>query len=126
MPVTVQAHSQLTDDQVRNQIERIYETSPEFSDGEHALQELDTALGRGDVLYTADFNDKVIAAIWSRGTGDERLLQYVVVHPANRGRGIAEQLLEAVCVAEAEKGVKHFRPGCGAVHRMLAHLNRLG
>jgi GNAT superfamily N-acetyltransferase len=126
MPVTVHAYATLTDDHLRKQIERIYETSPEFADGEDAVAQLDISLARGDVLYTAEFNDKVIGAIWSRGDGDERLLQYVVVHPSNRGRGVAEQLLEEACKLEAEKGVKHFRPGCGAIHRMLAHLDRLG
>jgi GNAT superfamily N-acetyltransferase len=126
MPVTVHAYTSLADATLRQQIERVYETSPEFADGEDAAQQLDLALGKGDVLYTAEFNDKVIGAIWSRGQGDERLLQYVVVHPSNRGRGIAEQLIEQVCVQESAKGVAHFRPGCGAIHRMLAHLNRLG
>ena len=106
MPVTVHAYATLTDDHLRKQIERIYETSPEFADGEDAVAQLDTSLARGDVLYTAEFNDKVIGAIWSRGDGD--------------------QLLEEACKLDAEKGVKHFRPGCGAIHRMLAHLDRLG
>lgn len=126
MPVTVHAHSVLNDENLRVQLERLYETSPEFGDGAEAVERLDQALGQDTVLYTADFNDKVIGAIWSCGQGDSRLLQYVVVHPSNRGRGIAEQLIERLCEVESANGVAHFKPGCGAVHRILAHLNRLG
>jgi GNAT superfamily N-acetyltransferase len=128
MPITIHAYTSLADQplaDLRDQVARVYETSPEFADGQDAVLKLSGAMLHGDLLYTAEFNDKVIAAIWSRGTGDARVLQFIVVHPANRGRGVAEQLVEHVCNTEAEKGVRHFQPGCGAVHRMLAHLERL-
>lgn len=128
MPITIHAYTALAGQplpDLRAQVARVYETSPEFADGQDAVAKLDIALAEGDLLYTAEFNDKVIAAIWSRGVEDSRLLQFIVVHPANRGRGVAEQLVEQACNAEAAKGVKHFQPGCGAIHRMLAHLERL-
>ncbi|MEC7118375.1 MAG: GNAT family N-acetyltransferase [Pseudomonadota bacterium] len=125
MPISVHAYQSLDNPEHRAQVARVYETSPEFADGEDAVQKLDTALAEGDVLYTAEFNDKVIGAIWSRGTGEERLLQFIVVHPANRGRGVAEQLVEQACLTEEKKGATRFKPGCGAIHRMLAHLERL-
>ncbi|MFA9202387.1 MAG: GNAT family N-acetyltransferase [Flavobacteriales bacterium] len=128
MPITIHAYTTLAEQplsDLRDQVARIYETSPEFADGQDAVAKLEIALAAGDLLYTAEFNDKVIAAIWSRGTGDTRVLQFIVVHPANRGRGVAEQLVEHVCNAESEKGALYFKPGCGAIHRMLAHLERL-
>ena len=128
MPITIHAYTTLTSqplDDLRDQVARVYETSPEFADGQDAVTQLDRALSEGSVLYTAEFNDKVIATIWSCGSGDTRVLQFIVVHPANRGRGVAEQLVEQVCHAESDKGVKNFKPGCGAIHRMLAHLERL-
>lgn len=128
MPITIHAYTTLADQplaDLRDQVARVYETSPEFADGQDAVEKLDSALAEGDLLYTAEFNDKVIAAIWSRGAADTRILQFIVVHPANRGRGVAEQLVEHVCNAESAKGAQHFKPGCGAIHRMLAHLERL-
>ncbi len=128
MPITIHAYTALSDQplsDLRDQVAHVYETSPEFADGQDAVAKLDIALAEGDLLYTAEFNDKVIAAIWSRGMGNTRLLQFIVVHPANRGRGVAEQLVEHVCNTEADKGVIQFKPGCGAIHRMLAHLERL-
>ena len=128
MPITIHAYTTLVDQvlpDLRDQVAHVYETSPEFADGQDAVSKLDVALAHGDLLYTAEFNDKVIAAIWSRGTDATRLLQFIVVHPANRGRGVAEQLVEHVCNTESDKGALHFKPGCGAVHRMLAHLERL-
>ncbi|MDD9840188.1 GNAT family N-acetyltransferase, partial [Escherichia coli] len=52
-------------------------------------------------------------------------LEYIVVHPANRGRGVAERLVEEACRIEEAKGVKIFEPGCGAIHRCLAHIGKL-
>ncbi len=53
------------------------------------------------------------------GQGESKALEYIVVHPANRGRGVAERLVEEACRMEEEKGVKQFEPGCGAIHRCL-------
>lgn len=33
MPITVHAYTSLENDEVRSQLERLYDTSPEFSDG---------------------------------------------------------------------------------------------
>ncbi len=38
-------------------------------------------------------------------------LEYIVVHPANRGRGVADRLVSEVCRMEEAKGVQHFRAG---------------
>ncbi len=130
MPLTIHAYEKL-DEELRDQLENLYNISPEFADGTQAVEALDKALALSAQsyttdfhakLYTAEFNDKVIAAIWVTGRGTERLLQYIVVHYANRGRGVAEQLVSAVTEQELALGVKSFQPGCGAIHRALAHL----
>ncbi|WP_032017513.1 GNAT family N-acetyltransferase, partial [Acinetobacter baumannii] len=59
------------------------------------------------------------------GQGESKVLEYIVVHPANRGRGVAERLVEEACRIEEAKGVKIFEPGCGAIHRCLAHIGKL-
>lgn len=125
MPITVHAYSELNDESLRTQLSRLYETSPEFGDGDDAVQQLETAMQQGSLIYTAEFNQKIIGAVWVSGQDDTRLVHYVVVHPSNRGRGVAERLIEGVCEAEEQKGVKHFKPGCGAIHRCLAHLGKI-
>ncbi|WP_026472301.1 GNAT family N-acetyltransferase [Alkanindiges illinoisensis] len=125
MPITVHAYSELNDENLRSQLSRLYETSPEFGDGDDAVQQLETAMQQGSLIYTAEFNQKIIGAVWVSGQDDTRLVHYVVVHPSNRGRGVAERLIEGVCDTEEQKGVKHFKPGCGAIHRCLSHLGKI-
>ncbi|EKE23918.1 MAG: Acetyltransferase family protein, partial [uncultured bacterium] len=38
---------------------------------------------------------------------------------------VAERLVSEVCRMEEEKGVKNFVPGCGAIHRCLANLEKI-
>jgi GNAT superfamily N-acetyltransferase len=130
MPLTFLAYEKLNDD-LRDQLENLYDISPEFADGKHAVEALEKVLAMGAQayttsfhakLYTAEFNDKVIAAIWVTGQGSERLLRYIVVHYANRGRGLADQLVKTVTEQERQLGIERFQPGCGAIHRALAHL----
>ena len=130
MPLTIHAYQTLDDD-LRDQLENLYNISPEFADGTQAVEMLEKALARSAQsyttnfhakFYTAEFNDKVIAAIWVTGCGAERLLQYIVVHYANRGRGVADHLVRVVTEQEQVLGVHSFQPGCGAIHRTLAHL----
>ena len=125
MPITVHAKTSLENEEVRDQLERLYDTSPEFGDGKDALEQLDLNLTQYTLLYTAEFNTKIIGAIWCTGQGESKVLENIVVHPANRGRGVAERLVEEACRMEEEKGVKVFEPGCGAIHRCLAHLGKI-
>ena len=125
MPVTVHAYSELKDENLRSQLIRLYETSPEFSDGTEAVKQLEDAMQKGSLIYTAEFNDKVIGGVWVSGEGTSRLVHYVVVHPSNRGRGIAETLIGGVCAAEEKNGATEFKPGCGAIHRCLSSLGKL-
>ncbi len=125
MPITVHAKTSLENQEVRDQLERLYDTSPEFGDGKDAVEQLEQNLAQYTLLYTAEFNTKIIGALWCSGQGESKVLENIVVHPANRGRGVAERLVEEVCRIEEEKGVKIFEPGCGAIHRCLAHLGKV-
>ncbi|UIZ99153.1 GNAT family N-acetyltransferase [Acinetobacter johnsonii] len=125
MPITVHAYTSLEKEELRSQLERLYETSPEFGDGHDAVEQLEQNLAQYTLLYTAEFNTKVIGAIWCSGQGENKTLEYIVVHPANRGRGVAERLVEEVCRMEEGKGVKVFEPGCGAIHRCLEHIGKI-
>nr|WP_174507226.1 GNAT family N-acetyltransferase [Acinetobacter sp. Marseille-Q1620] len=125
MPITVHAKTSIENNEVRDQLERLYDTSPEFSDGADAIEQLEQNLAQYTLLYTAEFNTKIIGALWSTGQGDSRTLENIVVHPANRGRGVAERLVSEVCRLEEERGVQTFEPGCGAIHRCLAHIGKI-
>ena len=125
MPITVQAYTSLENDEVRSQLERLYDTSPEFSDGADAMEQLEQNLAQYTSVYSAEFNSKIIGAIWCTGQGESRILENIVVHPANRGRGVAERLVSEVCRMEEEKCVKNFVPGFGAIHRCLANLEKI-
>lgn len=125
MPINVHTKTSLDSEEVRDQIERLYDTSPEFADGKDAIEQLEQNLTQYTLLYVAEFNTKIIGAIWVTGQGESKTLENIVVHPANRGRGVAERLVAEVCRMEEEKGVKKFEPGCGAIHRCLAHLDKL-
>ncbi|ENV31752.1 GNAT family N-acetyltransferase [Acinetobacter gerneri] len=125
MPITVHAKTSIENQEVRQQLEHLYNTSPEFSDGADAIEQLEQNLTQYTLLYTAEFNTKIIGALWSTGQGESRVLENIVVHPANRGRGVAERLVSEVCRMEEEKGVKTFEPGCGAIHRCLAHIGKI-
>ncbi|MNR79199.1 PanD maturation factor [compost metagenome] len=125
MPITVHAYTSLEKEELRSQLERLYDTSPEFGDGHDAVEQLEQNLAQYTLLYIAEFNTKVIGAIWCSGQGENKTLEYIVVHPANRGRGVAERLVEEVCRMEEAKGVKVFEPGCGAIHRCLEHIGKI-
>ena len=125
MPITVHAYTSLEKEELRSQLERLYDTSPEFGDGHDAVEQLEQNLAQYTLLYTAEFNTKVIGAIWCSGQGENKTLEYIVVQPANRGRGVAERLVEEVCRMEEAKGVKVFEPGCGAIHRCLEHIGKI-
>ena len=125
MPITVHAYTSLEKEELRSQLERLYDTSPEFGDGHDAVEQLEQNLAQYTLLYTAEFNTKVIGAIWCSGQGENKTLEYIVVHPANRGRGVAERLVEEVYRMEEAKGVKVFEPGCGAIHRCLEHIGKI-
>ena len=125
MPITVHAYNSVDNPEMCNQLERLYDTSPEFGDGQDAVEQLTQNLQQYTTIYTAEFNSKIIGAIWATGQGESRLLENIVVHPANRGRGVAERLVEETCRLEEEKGVKQFEPGCGAIHRCLSHIGKI-
>jgi hypothetical protein len=80
MPITVHAYRSLENLGIRTQLERLYDTSPEFGDGQDAMQQLEQDLQQYTTVYTAEFNSKIIGAIWSTGQGESRVLEYVVVH----------------------------------------------
>ncbi len=109
------------DPELKLRVEKLYDTSPEFANGKDAIALFEKSFNKGGSLYLGMFNSKPIAAIgcFDEGIEDKRLLQYIVVHPANRGRGIAAKFIKQVTDLERKKGITGFTPGCTAIHRIL-------
>lgn len=118
MPVTVTAE-QLLSPELEHGLVKLYDSSPEFGNGQEALAKGQDVLEAGGLWYVGWFNGKAVAAIMADGEPESRLLHNIVVHPANRGRGIALRLVAETCRLEREQGSTHFLPGCTAIARLL-------
>jgi GNAT superfamily N-acetyltransferase len=104
MPVVVERARAPLDETLAAELARIYVDSPDFTSPEAAAAVLRDAVADGDVLYMGLFNARHIAAVLVRGSGETRYLRYLGVHPATRGRGVAERLVAEVRRLEAERG----------------------
>lgn len=118
MPVSVTAEKSLSPE-LSAGLSKLYASSPEFASGEEAVEEAQRVLGIGGAVYVGWFNGKAVSSIMAWGPEDSRTLRWIVVHPANRGRGIADRLVGEVCRLEREQGRSHFVPGCTAIARLL-------
>lgn len=120
MPITVHPKTSMENDEVSKQLERLYQMSPELSDGKNALEQLQDNLGQYSLIYTAEFNTKVIAAICCSGQGETKQLAHLIVHPANHGRGVEERLIAEVCRIETEQGTLNFHSDSETIQQYLA------
>ena len=120
-------HNKIADPMLKLRVEKLYDNTHEFASGAAAIEFFEAAFKKGHLLYLGMFNDKPIAAIgcFNEGIDDNRRLNYIVVHPANRGRGIAPRLVKQVTDIERKKGVTHFEPGCTAIHQILQRYDLL-
>ena len=118
MPVIVTSEQQLSSE-LQQGLVKLYDSSPEFSHGSEALEKGQDVLASHGAWYVGWFNGKAVAAIMASPSADNRLLHNIVVHPANRGRGIADRLVSEACRLEREQGNTHFIAGCTAIARLL-------
>ena len=118
MPVSVTAEKSLSPE-LSAGLSKLYASSPEFASGQEAVEEAERVLATGGLVYVGWFNGKAVSAIMAWGPDNSRTLRWIVVHPANRGRGIADRLVGEVCRLEREQGRAHFVPGCTAIARLL-------
>lgn len=109
MPLTLTSlHTSIPDD-LQEALARVYRDTPEFSDGNAAVASLARQLAQpGCTLHLGMFNAKPIAALMVSGPAEARRITHLCVHPANRRRGIARQILEAVAHSEAAAGGKEL------------------
>ena len=118
MPVMVTSERHLTPE-LQQGLVKLYDSSPEFSHGSDAIDKSEDVLAANGAVYVGWFNGKAVAAIMASHGADNRLLHNIVVHPANRVRGIADRLMAETCRLEREKGATHFVAGCTAIARLL-------
>ncbi|PTQ88859.1 GNAT family N-acetyltransferase [Agitococcus lubricus] len=118
MPVIVTAESQIKTEWQQSII-KLYDSSPEFGQGVEAIDKVEQITRQDGLLYLGWFNSKPVAAIMASGLANSRLLHNIVVHPANRGRGIADRLVSEVCRLERERGSTQLVAGCTAIARLL-------
>lgn len=105
MPVIVERVSQQLSTEMSEQLLKVYADSPEFDAADAAVNALNTALNQGATVYAGVFNKRAVAAVLVSGEGDTRQMRYLCVHPATRGRGVADRLVSEVRRLEAENGV---------------------
>lgn len=71
--------------------------------------------------YLGMFNGKPIACVgcFDDGVNEQRRLQYLSVHLANRGRGIEQKFIKQVVMVERKKGIRQFMPAETTIHQIL-------
>lgn len=106
MPVIVERHAGSLDATLVAELGRLYTDTPDFANAASAQEVLADAVADGDVLYAGLFNGKHIAAALIRGAGETRHMQYLAVHPATRGRGVASRLVAEIRHQEAALGAE--------------------
>ena len=111
MPVEVREIRRVLPDDVAASLERVYVDCPGMASAEDALGRVRAGLARGDRFYAGLFNGKWIAGVLVVGEGAERFLRYLAVHPATRGRGVAERLIGEVRRLESELGEGYLVSG---------------
>lgn len=115
------SNNPIANPELQTRIIKLYDQSPEFESGEQAIQLFERCFRQGSSLYVGIFNDKPIACIgcFDDGQMNVRRLQHIVVHPANRGRGIGAKLIKQVIDSERKKGICQFVSDCLYTQQIL-------
>lgn len=105
----------------------LYDADDSQPTGREVLAIVEQGFARGQWLYVGMFNDKPIAAVccFDDGQTDAKRLQYLTVHPQNRGRAIDAKFIKLVYDAEIKKGVRQFVPADDDIHRIMTEYGLL-
>ncbi len=123
MPLeTISINSFNDNPKLKQRVEQLYDHTHEFSSGAEAIAFFEQSFQQNTKLYLGIFNDKPICAVgcFDDGQANSRRLQYIILHPANRGRGIAQKFIKQVTEIEQSHDIQQFIGGCGAIRRILA------
>lgn len=113
--------------ELADRLRALYDADDSQPAGEEVLAIVEQGLKRGQCLYVGMFNDKPIAAVacFDDGQTDAKRLQYLTVHPQNRGRAIDAKFIKLVYDAEIKKGVRQFVPADDDIHRIMTEYGLL-
>ena len=113
--------------ELAERLRALYDEDDHQPDGKEVLAIIEQGFKRGQCLYVGMFNDKPIAAVgcFDDGQTDAKRLQYLTVHPQNRGRAIDAKFIKLVYDAEIKKGVRQFVPVDEDIHRIMTEYGLL-
>lgn len=111
MPLAVRTLTGPLSDAERADLAKIYVYTPDFPEAARAVAALEEALAAGQRLHVGEFNGHLIAAVLVDGVDGERVMRYLCVHPATRGRGVAERLVDEARRLEGENGGDYLIAG---------------
>ncbi len=103
MPVDVHVYTDHLSEQIAGQLLKIYVDMPEHEKPGEILQSIAAGLCGGDRYYAGYFNGRYICGVLIHDEGEFRSMRYLAVHPATRGRGVAERLVDEVRLKETER-----------------------
>ncbi len=108
--------------ELAERLQALYDADDAQPDGKVVLDILEQGFKHGQCLYVGMFNDKPIAAVgcFDDGQTDAKRLQYLTVHPENRGRAIDAKFIKLVYDCEVKKGVRQFVPVDKDIHRIMS------
>ena len=115
------------ENELAERLQALYDDDNSQPDGKEVLAIIEQGFKRGQCLYVGMFNDKPIAAVgcFDDGQTDAKRLQYLTVHPQNRGRAIDAKFIKLVYDAEIKKGVRQFVPVDEDIHRIMTEYGLL-
>ncbi|MBO1531041.1 hypothetical protein J3492_07410 [Psychrobacter sp. F1192] len=113
--------------ELSERLQAMYDADDAHPSGSEVLSIIKQGFGRGQTLYVGMFNDKPIAAVacFDDGQTNAKRLQYLTVHPQNKGRAIDAKFIKLVYDAEIKKGVREFVPVDTDIHRIMSEYELL-
>ena len=115
------------ENELSERLHALYDSDDTQPDGAEVLSLVEQGFKRGQCLYVGMFNDKPIAAVacFDDGQTNAKRLQYLTVHPQNRGRAIDAKFIKLVYDDEVKKGVREFVPADADIHRIMSEYELL-
>ncbi|NNM52947.1 MAG: acetyl-CoA sensor PanZ family protein [Pseudomonadales bacterium] len=104
MPVEIQEFHRVLPGEVREQLHKVYVDMPASKDADNVIANIEQSLQTGARYYAGLFNGRWICGVLVSGDLQDRNMSYLAVHPATRGRGVAERLVNEVRALEGQRG----------------------
>lgn len=119
----VYAHTSIEKIEIQLALKKLYLGDAIFEKQE-LLMQLKQPFKNNTVLYTANFNDKIIGAVWVTPELDAYIVHDLAIHPANRGRGIATRLVSEVERLIHQHHAVQLHTNCAVVMHILSQIKK--